>query len=176
MKRLLAALTTAILFASCNSGSNDAETKKESPKEDFMVTREGTPPQQDSPPVLGIEPYLLDTVTADQLIKAYYEGTGHGLKTKVWMADADMLRNYLNADTSLHMLDIYIGQPAPDSFAMIMVGATTGYKMLKNVHGEDSVVITVYHERLYWQGGQGFVLDNIRPCPKCERVPYTSGQ
>jgi hypothetical protein len=81
-----------------------------------------------------------------------------------FMLDARKLKDYLNSDTALEKLDIYLARTSAGrdgEMRLVYIGA-------KNVGTADH---PVYKETAITVGTNEYMLDHGIPCPHCERDP-----
>lgn len=154
MKQVLLLGLTAFCLASCGRGAGDEAAKKEN-----YALPEGGEHHIDYGNT------LISLTDANNLIDNYHnyvDARHDSTQALSFMLDANMLREYLNSDSSLEKLDIYLARTnrEPDGqMRLVYIGA-------RNVSTTDS---PMYEEIPIVIDGAENMLDHALPCPKCDR-------
>ncbi len=160
MKQILLWLAAAATLASCGS-----EQGKNPEKADRTVINMAMPSGDGSQPDYGNA--LIAIHEANILIDNYHQFVHFAEDTTQnvsFMLEAKKLRDYLNSDTTMEKLDIYLARTSPDSsgqMRLVYIGAW-------NVGTADS---PMYKETAITEGGMEYMLDHGIPCPHCNREP-----
>lgn len=147
MKNRLLLLAATAILASCGRGNENAKPN------------EGDPPAQID---YGHTPIALQE--ANKVIQNYHnyaDSIGDTPRVFAFMLEADKLRTYLNSDSSLVKLDVYLARTDAGEMKLVYIGA-------RNTGTADN---PMYTEIPYIKDGEQYMFDHGIPCPTCDRDP-----
>lgn len=156
MKQALLLGLIAFCLASCGQGSEDAAKKG-----DYAVPEGGDGGEHH----VDYNGTLISLTEANNLIDNYHhyvDARHDSTQALSFMLDANMLREYLNSDSSLEKLDIYLARTNRDAdgqMRLVYIGA-------RNISTTDT---PMYKEIPIVIDGAENMLDHALPCPKCDR-------
>jgi hypothetical protein len=161
MKQALFVVVTAFTLASCGNVGNDEATKSNT-TEGFAAPEGG-----DGGQPVDYGNTLISLTEANTWIDNYHnyvDFKNDSTQALSFMLNARKLKEYLNSDSSLEKLDIYLartGRGANGQMRLVYVGA-------RNVGTADS---PIYQEIPIIVDGAENMLDHAIPCPTCDRDP-----
>lgn len=175
MEKLFTVLVSMVLLASCGqteTGKTDktvsdttltqsTETTTDAKtgiKTENMVAEPAGSKTRDIP---GIDAILILESEANDKIQRYHKSIGlknNNNQNVSFMLDANLLRAYLDQNTNISKLDVYLAQESDGKMTLVYVG------------GKDSSGYVV--EVPYYKPNQTakYVFDHAMPCPTCARI------